>query len=108
MRTAERILLECAGFDWNESNTGKNIEKHKVLPFECEQTFFNKPFIVADDEKHSRLEKRFYALGKTDAGRRLFIAFTVRKTLIQIISARDMSRKERKEYEIYEKENSKL
>jgi len=108
MMTPERILSECVGFDWNESNTDKSIKKHRVRPAECEQAFFNKPFVVADDTKHSGLEKRFYALGKTDAGRRLFIAFTARGKLIRIISARDMSRKERKEYQIYEKENSQL
>ncbi|MCL0088025.1 hypothetical protein M1N86_01510 [Dehalococcoidia bacterium] len=34
---------------------------------------FNRPSIVADDTKHSRSERRFYALGKTDLRRRLFI-----------------------------------
>lgn len=108
MASSERILLECTGFDWNKSNLDKNIEKHKILPLECEQAFFCKPFVVADDEKHSQFEKRFYAMGKTEAGRRLFIVFTVRGKLVRIISARDMSRKERKEYKIHEKENSGL
>ena len=38
-------------------------------------------------------------LGHTDPGRRLFIVFTVRNNRIRVISARDMSRKERKIYE---------
>jgi uncharacterized DUF497 family protein len=42
---------------------------------------------------------RFYLLGQTDAARLLFVVFTLRGTLIRVISARDMSRKERKVYE---------
>lgn len=47
---------------------------------------------------------RLYALGQTDAGRRLFVVFAVREELIRIISARDMSRRERKVYADAEKE----
>jgi uncharacterized protein len=52
-----------------------------------------------DDEKHSKGEERFYALGQTDAARFLFVVFTTRAQRIRIISARDMSRKERKVYQ---------
>jgi uncharacterized DUF497 family protein len=47
---------------------------------------------------HSKTEKRFYALGRTDSKRTLFIVFTVRNSLIRVISARDMNRKEREGY----------
>jgi uncharacterized DUF497 family protein len=40
----------------------------------------------------------FIALGQTDAGRSLFVVFTIRDTLIRVISARDMNRKEREVY----------
>ena len=92
-------LLECEGFQWDEGNIRKIWEKHKVTPAECEQIFFNLPLVAAEDPKHSQKEPRFYTLGQTDMGRRLFSAFTIRKKLIRVISARDMSRKERKEYE---------
>ena len=55
--------------------------------------------MVADDTEHSEDEKRYYVLGQTDNGRLLFIAFTMRGKRVRIISARDMSRKERKVYE---------
>jgi uncharacterized DUF497 family protein len=83
------------GFDWDDGNRDKNWLKHQVSNRECEELFFNLPLIIADDKKHSQAEKRWYGLGKTNAGRRLFISFTVRNNLIQVISARDMSRKER-------------
>ncbi len=49
-------------------------------------------------ERHSEHEERFYALGQTDVGRRLFVVFTLRGRRIRVISARDVSRKERKVY----------
>jgi len=54
---------------------------------------------VVKDEKHSEQEERYYALGHTDAGRLLFLVFTIRNNLIRVISARDMSKKERERYE---------
>jgi len=95
----------CEGFDWDKGNVPKNWLKHDVTPFECEQIFFNHPLIVAQDEPHSNKKMRSYALGQTDLGRRLFVAFTVRKSLIRIISARDMSRREREVYNSHEKQN---
>ena len=63
--------------------------------------FFNEPLLVLADEKHSQDEPRYHALGKTNDTRMLHITFTLRAkgTLIRVISARDMHRKERKVYE---------
>ena len=92
--------MPYTGFDWDEGNARKN-EKHGVSKAEVEQAFLNAPLLVAEDRKHSQREPRFHALGRTDEGRRLHIAFTERGkgTLIRPISARDMSRKERAVYE---------
>ncbi len=92
-------VQECIGFQWDRYNIQKNLEKHNVSPMENEQAFFNRPLIVVQDVQHSQDEERFYALGKTDQGRRLFVAFTIRKKLIRVISSRDMNKKERKIYE---------
>lgn len=53
------------------------------------------------DASHSQHEPRHHALGTTAAGRLLHISFTLRGdgTLIRVISARDMHRKERTFYE---------
>ena len=91
-------LPEFKGFEWDEGNVGKNWESHRVTPQETEQVFFNRPLIVADDPKHSRSERRYFVLGQTDENRALFVAFTLRGQRIRVISARDMSRKERKVY----------
>jgi hypothetical protein len=92
-------LTRCTGFDWDEGNLLKNWEKHRVSASECEEVFFNRPLVAVPDEKHSGPEARFYALGHTDADRRLFVVFTVRRTMIRVISARDMNPRERKEYD---------
>ena len=95
-------MASCEGFDWDRGNFQKNWLKHDVSPFECEQIFFNHPLITAQDEAHSGKEMRFYALGQTDNIRLLFVAFAVRKNLLRIISARDMSRREREVYKSHE------
>lgn len=96
--TYTKLLSQCEGFEWDEGNINKNWLKHKVSPAECEQLFFNRPLVIQDDIKHSEAEKRFYALGRTDSKRTLFIAFTVRNKRIRVISAREMSGKEREVY----------
>ncbi len=89
------------GFDWDQGNSRKNAEKHDVTQSETEQVFFNQPLLVVNDEKHSKKESRYHALGRTDDIRLLHITFTLRAadTLIRVISARDMHRKERVVYE---------
>lgn len=93
------LLSKCTGFEWDEGNLQKNWEVHRVSASECEQVFFNYPLTVASDVKHSEKESRYYALGQTDKGRLIYLVFTIRNNLVRVISARDMSRKERKEYE---------
>jgi uncharacterized protein len=88
------------GFDWDAGNARKSERKHGVSQVEAEQVFFNRPLIVADDTRHSDVEPRLHALGRTDAGRLLHVTFTLRRqgTLLRVISARDMHRKERAAY----------
>ena len=93
------ILSFAKDFEWDEGNIKKNWERHRVSHIECEEVFFNRPIIVKNDEPHSTGEDRYFVLGKTDAGRLLFIVFTLRGNKIRIISARDINRKERKIYE---------
>lgn len=98
-------ILACTGFDWDEGNLLKNWEKHGVSVAECEQVFFNRPLLALPDDSHSQVEARFYVLGQADSGRLLFVVFTIRDRRIRVISARDMSRRERRSYERYGEEN---
>jgi len=97
MVVPERIV----GFEWDEGNRRKSTDKHGVTQSDAEQVFLNEPLLIVADERHSAVEARFHALGRTDAGRQLHVTFTIRQdgTLIRVISARDMHRKERARYE---------
>lgn len=93
-------LSKVVGFDWDDGNARKN-ERHGVSRAEVEQVFFNASLLLPDDPRHSDAEPRFHALGKTLEDRRLHLSLTFRKdaTMIRVISARDMSRKEKVIYE---------
>lgn len=98
-------LLACTGFDWDDGNAEKNWELHRVTPEEAEDMFFHEPLVVRGDIRHSRGEKRYYALGQTGRRRLLFSAFTIRKSLIRIMSVRDMNRREKGVYERHQNTN---
>ena len=91
-------LQSCVGFEWDEGNAGKNWERHRVSDSECEEIFFNDPLVAVEDPDHSQHEPRYFALGRTDSGRHLFAAFTIRGEFIRVISARDMTRNELRRY----------
>ncbi|MBF8276776.1 MAG: hypothetical protein HW390_1849 [Candidatus Brocadiaceae bacterium] len=98
------ILSNISGFEWDKGNITKNWERHGVAHTECEEVFFNNPLIVKNDVTHSITEVCYYVLGKSNSHRRLFLVFTVRNTKIRVISARDMSKEERKIYAKAEKD----
>ena len=95
----EDPLSGCTGFDWDEGNADKSWERHRVSQSECEEALFLQPLVVAADRRHSKVESRFFALGQTTIGRLLFIVFTIRGERVRVISARPMSRRERRAYE---------
>ena len=99
-------LQTCTGFDGDDANSHKNWDRHRVSPEEAEDIFFHEPLVVRSDLRHSEMEKRYYALGHIAASRRLFVVFTIRGTLIRVISVRDMNRNETEAYERYEEESS--
>jgi uncharacterized DUF497 family protein len=94
-------LTQIEGFEWDEGNNRKSVEKHDVSQAEAEQVFFNDLLLIFEDVGHSSREARLHALGRTEAGRLLHISFTLRSggKLIRVISARPMHRKERLRYE---------
>ena len=94
-------LDDCVGFDCDEANAQKNWERHRFIPEEAEDVFFNEPLIVRSDVRHSQREKRYYALRQTSFGRHLFVAFTIRRNLIRVISVREMNRREQEVYGKY-------
>lgn len=95
MRKVPKILE----FEWDEGNLDKSYEKHRVTTKEAEEIFISEELYVQKDIKHSQIEERFIAFGKSLLGKYLFIVFTMRNDKIRIISARRMQRKEVTKYE---------
>jgi uncharacterized DUF497 family protein len=100
IKRGEKFMVDLSnteGFEWDGGNSNKNWDRHQVSNTECEEIFFNIP-IITPDLKHSQIEARYYALGHTNASRKLYIAFTIRQNKIRVISARDMKKKEKAIY----------
>jgi len=98
MGALDDVLAALEGFEWDQGNSDKNWQRHRVRQAEAEQVLLNRPLVVAVDLKHSQGEPRFVALGRTDGGRQLIVVFTVRGQRVRVISARSMSRREQKTY----------
>ena len=83
-------------FQWDEWNTKKNWQKHKVSRSECEEVFLDESLVVTGIDKSKILyrEYRYIAYGVTKTDRFLFVVFTIRGNKIRVISARNMNKKE--------------
>jgi uncharacterized DUF497 family protein len=98
MALLPELIPGVTGFNWDEGNSAKTRERHGVTPAEAEQVFFNRPLVVGEASKQPAQETRQFVLGRTDHGRALAVVFTLRGSLLRVISARPMSRKERRIY----------
>jgi uncharacterized DUF497 family protein len=92
------IIDRYDGMEWDDGNVWKNWEKHNVAPYETQQALRNEPFFDYDVEKYPKQEKRRAVMSRTDAGRYLFIVYTVRNNRVRPICTRDMHKNERKQY----------
>ena len=83
-------------FEWDRGNQEKNWVKHRVSREECEEIFFDAhKRLLPSPNKGDLAEARHLIVGRTRAGRILFIVFTMREDNIRVISARDLNKKER-------------
>jgi uncharacterized DUF497 family protein len=98
MSALEEFLSGLEGFEWDAGNSAKNWRHREVRQTEAEQVLLNRPLVFVPDAKHSRAEPRYFTLGRTDSGRELAIVFTIRSKSVRDISARPMSRAERRAY----------
>mgnify|MGYP001546827054 CR=1 FL=1 len=91
--------MKIAGFDWDAGNWPK-CGKHGVSREEIEEVLSGTPAVMADPHPD---EPRMRAIGKTTAGRHVFLVFMLRKidslTKLRPISARYMHEKEIAHYE---------
>ncbi len=86
-------------FTWDPAKGEANLRKHGVA-FEDASTVFRNPLAqVLPDPTHSEHEQRSLIVGHSAGGRLLLVVFTEAEERIRIISARDASARERREYE---------
>ena len=86
-------------FEWDPRKAAGNLAKHRVS-FEEAATVFGDPLgkIVADP-RHSAAEDRWVLLGLSKRRRLLAVMYTERAEAIRIISARQATRPEKRDYE---------
>lgn len=91
--------MDDVEFTWDPAKAATNLSKHGVS-FEDASTVFRNPLAkVLPDPTHSEQEQRSLIVGHSAGGRLLLVVFTEMEERIRIISARDASARERREYE---------
>jgi hypothetical protein len=86
-------------FEWDSDKADGNLAKHGV-GFTEASTLFADPFeLTLADQDHSEDECRFISLGTSSGGRLLVVSYTERGTRVRIISAREATPRERRQYE---------
>lgn len=86
-------------FEWDSRKAAANYRKHNV-PFQEAATVFGDPLAITfEDPDHSMAEKRYITFGLSQRKRLLVVSHTPRGDRTRIITARPMTRKERRIYE---------
>jgi len=86
-------------FEWDSSKELSNRKKHGVSFAKASEVFNDDDSSSVPDPDHSYEEARYLIFGMTSKGKHLVVSFTERLDTIRIISARCMTRQERKAYE---------
>ncbi|MBW4545007.1 MAG: BrnT family toxin [Symplocastrum torsivum CPER-KK1] len=86
-------------FEWDENKAGKNLLKHQVSFDEAKTVFDDPLYIDFYDPDHSVDEDRYLIVGQSNQERILIVSYTERGSSIRLISAREVTRQERRVYE---------
>ncbi|MBP7049572.1 MAG: BrnT family toxin [Phycisphaerae bacterium] len=86
-------------FEWNPEKAERNLHKHGVAFGEAATVLRDPLGITVFDPDHSTSEDRYITVGMSSRGRAVLVAHTDRGNTIRIISARELTRAERKAYE---------
>lgn len=86
-------------FEWNPEKAKINLAKHDVSFEEASTVFGDSLSETFDDPDHSIEEQRFIIIGHSQKGRLLFVSHTDNGKTVRIISAREVTATERKQYE---------
>ena len=86
-------------FEWDRAKARENLKKHGVA-FDEALTVFADPLArIFDDPDHSENEQRELIVGHSAQQRLLVVSFTDRQPRTRIISAREATVHERRDYE---------
>ena len=83
-------------FDWDTNNIA-HIARHNVTLTEAEESLLDSRRIGIQVRQGSG-ESRWGVLGRTEAGRILFVVFTRRNSQIRVVTARDATNREKQRY----------
>jgi len=86
-------------FEWDPDKAEGNVLKHGVEFVEASTVFGDPLELTVVDPDHSSEEARSISLGNSSSGRLLVVSYTEREHSIRIISAREATPKERRQYE---------
>lgn len=86
-------------FEWDAAKADANLGKHRVSFDEAGSVFLDPLAISGPDPDHSVGESRYITFGMSSLGRVLAVSHSYRPGIIRIISARRVTRAERKLYE---------
>ena len=86
-------------FEWDTRKAVTNARKHGVSFHEASTVFGDSLAITFHDPDHSENEQRFLTFGLSQSSRLLVVTHVDRGRKVRIISARLMTRYERKIYE---------
>jgi len=86
-------------FEWDPAKAAGNLKDHKVSFDEASTVFGNPLTMLMSDPDHSEEEERYLLLGVSVQGRLLVVSFAERPPKTRLISAREATRRERRQYE---------
>ena len=86
-------------FEWDAEKAARNVAKHGVSFAEAATVFGDPLAITYFDPKHSHAEDRYLTFGHSSNGQLLLVSHIDRGDRTRVISARQMTRKERMQYE---------
>ena len=86
-------------FEWDENKAASNERKHGVSFEEAATCFYDPRQVAFYDPDHSQEEDREILIARSEQGRLLLVVYTLRREAVRIISARQTTRKETRDYE---------
>ena len=95
-------MYDCAysshmQFEWDRQKAASNLRRHGVDFADAATVFYDERAVTIRDD--TREEERFVTLGMDSLGRVLVVVYTWREDCIRIISARNATPSERRQYE---------